>query len=323
MCLSACTDSSGAADGDCRSAPPIHRRMPVAQLRELAGVCLSFSMDTSTSSHPAAGVYAGGRRGAENANNRRVLMLEALPAVLGACFAAAAAAAKEGNDDDDDDDENNDGGESECDHVEDEESVAERRGSGGAGRGAVAAAEKKPKGKGKSGGTDENGHRRRSNSNSNNSGCAGRSIRTGSRNWPRSSKCHGGASEGRLPERGEAILWDVTDCLLDRPWPLRLALPLLVLFEEIYGLVELLESQGTRARPPAREDASGRTVGEESVWTRVRSRLMEVVRTGGLDGADFTGVVRQASLHGMSPSVVFFLREVHGLLPCSTNRCIL
>lgn len=304
MCLFACADSTGAADGDSRSTTPIHRRMPVAQLRELAGVCLSFSMHTSAarstaSCHPAARVYAGGRRGTEDANNRRVLMLEALPAVLGACVAVATV---EEDDDGDEDDESNDSsGDFDRDHVEDEEPAAESRGNGGEGRGAIAtatvgAAGKKKKGKGKSGGNGEN-RRRRSTS----SGCASRSVRTGARNQPRSSKSHGDTSEGRLPERGEAILWDVTDALLDRPWPLRLALPLLVLFEEIYGLVELLDCRGTRPRRPACEDASGTTAREESVWTRVRSRLMEVVRMEGLDGADFTGVVRQARLDATAP----------------------
>ncbi|CAM9200877.1 unnamed protein product, partial [Discosporangium mesarthrocarpum] len=33
--------------------------------------------------------------------------------------------------------------------------------------------------------------------------------------------------------------------------------------------------------------------GSGSVWARVRARVMECVRSGGLDGADFTGVIRQ------------------------------
>ncbi|CAM9253620.1 unnamed protein product, partial [Scytosiphon promiscuus] len=94
MCLSTCSDSTEACDGGRRSSS-IHRRMPLAQLRELAGICLSFSMDTpSVARRPARGIYAGGRRGTEDANNRRVLMLEALPAVLEACCAVAIAEAE-------------------------------------------------------------------------------------------------------------------------------------------------------------------------------------------------------------------------------------
>lgn len=276
--------------------------MPLAQLRELAGVCLSFSMDMpsvarASSGRPEAGVYAGGRRGAEDANNRRVLMLEALPAVLGACCAVAAA--EEEDDDvgtDDGDDEHSDhSSESDSDQGE-EEAGGPMVGRGRGGReghapvatAAAAAAGKKGKGKGKSGGNNDG--RRWSGG-----------IRTGARHNRRSKVADtsgggggggggGSWSWGGLPKRGEAIVRDVTDALLDRPWPRRLVLPLLVVFEEIYGLVEVLDC---RARQPATESAGGGTAGNESVWARVRSRLMETVWMGGLDGADFTGVVRQ------------------------------
>lgn len=307
MCLSACADRSGPGDDDRRSASTIHRRVPLAQLRELAGVCLSFSMDAPSVAR--AGVYAGGgRRGAEDANNRRVLMLEALPAVLGACAVAAAEEEEDDDDDDgtDEDDDNHKDHSSESDSDRGEEGAdapMAERGRGGRGRGgrasattaatAAAAAGKKGKGKGKSGGSNDG--RRWSSI----SGRADGSIRKGARHNPRSkvaaSGGGGGWGRGGLPERGEAILRDVTDALLGRPWPLRLVLPLLVVFEEIYGLVELLDCR--RARQPPTQSAGGGTAGNGSVWARVRSRLMETVWMGGLDGADFTGVVRQVRLN--------------------------
>lgn len=125
----------------------------------------------------------------------------------------------------------------------------------------------------------------------------------------------GGSSMGGLPQRGEEILRDITDALLDRPWPLRLALPLLVMFEEIFGLVELLERRAFEARHQAQASGGGAVPGKESVWTRVRSRLMELVWMGGLDGADFTGVIRQASSDGIVFSaMLLFLQEYE--TPC-------
>ncbi|CBN77360.1 expressed unknown protein [Ectocarpus siliculosus] len=305
MCLSACANMTGVANGDRGSTNPVHRRMPLAQLRELAGVCLSFSMDihsATASGRPAPGVYAGGRRGAEDANNRRVLMLQAFPAVLGACCAVAAAEEEEEeeeeeDDDDDDEDEDNDSSEADSDHGDDgEDQSTVERGGGKRGGAAAAAARKMRKGKGKSVGTNEDERRRSSVGDH-----VGDGLSTGVRGRSRSGKVisngrgasGGGWSEGGLPQRGEAILWDVTDALLDRPWPLRLALPLLVMFEEIFGLVELLERRGCEARHQAQESGGGAVPGKESVWTRVRSRLMELVWMGGLDGADFTGVIRQ------------------------------
>ncbi|CAM9282774.1 unnamed protein product [Ectocarpus fasciculatus] len=314
MCLSACANITGATNGDRGSTNPVHRRMPLAQLRELAGVCLSFSMDihsATASGRPAPGVYAGGRRGAEDANNRRVLMLQAFPAVLGACCAVAAAEEEEeeeeeedeedDDDDDDDDDENNDSSEADSDHGDDgeDQSTVERGGGKrSAATVAAAAARKTRKGKGKSIGNNECEHRRRGVGDR-----VGDGLSTGVRGRSRSGKViaseggasGGGSSQGGLPQRGEAILWDVTDALLDRPWPLRLALPLLVMFEEIFGLVELLERRACEARHQAQESGGGAVPRKESVWTRVRSRLMEVVWMGGLDGPDFTGVIRQAS----------------------------
>eukprot|EP00752_Nemacystus_decipiens_P007038 g6313.t1 len=300
MCLSACADSSGPGDDDRRSASTILRRMPLAQLRELAGVCLSFSMDVPSvarapGDRPATGVYAGGRRGAEDANNRRILMLEALPAVLGACFAVAVAGEEEdGGTDEDDDNHDDRSSESDSDRGEEEadEPMVERRRGGKGGRASVsaaAAAGKNGKGKGKSGGSNDG--RRWSTT----SAQADGSMRKGTRHNTHSKTTAnggggGGFGRGGLPEQGEAILRDVTDALLHKPWPLRLVLPLLVLFEEIYGLVELLDG---RARQPATESVIGETARGGSVWARVRSRLMETVCMGGLDGADFTGVVRQ------------------------------
>lgn len=110
------------------------------------------------------------------------------------------------------------------------------------------------------------------------------------------------------------ILRDVTDALLGRPWPLRLVLPLLVVFEEIYGLVELLDC---RAGQPPTQSANGGAAGNGSVWARVRSRLMETVWMGGLDGADFTGVVRQARIHDVITAVVVLLGAVRVLLELS------
>eukprot|EP00903_Cladosiphon_okamuranus_P013494 g12569.t1 len=308
MCLSACADgSSGSGYEGRRSTSTVHRRMPLAQLRELAGVCVSFSMDVpavarAPSGRPAAGVYAGGRRGAEDANNRRVLMLEALPVVLGACCAVAAAEEEEegGEDSDDDADDDDDDptdhiSESDIDQGE-EDADDPMVGKGSRGRGARApvastVAGRKGKGKGMEGGNTDTRRWRR------HSGRAVGSIQEGARPTPRSkvTACGGGGggsgwSPGGLPERGEAILRDVTDALLDRPWPLRLVLPLLVAFEEIYGLVEMLD---WRAGQPVMEIARGGTAGKQSVWARVRLRLMETIRAGGLDGADFTGVVRQ------------------------------
>ncbi|CAM9888917.1 unnamed protein product [Ectocarpus sp. 4 AP-2014] len=303
MCLSACANMTGAND-DRGGTNPVHRRMPLAQLRELAGVCLSFSMDihsATASGRPAPGVYAGGRRGAEDANNRRVLMLQAFPAVLGACCAVAAAEEEEEEEDDDDDDndEDNDSSEADSDHGDDgEDQSTVERGGGKHGGAAAAAARNTRKGKGKSVGTNEDERRCSSVGDR-----VGDGLSTGFRGCSRSGKVisngrgasGGGWSQGGLPQRGEAILWDVTDALLDRPWPLRLALPLLVMFEEIFGLVELLERRCCEIGHQAQESGGGAVPGKESVWTRVRSRLMELVWMGGLDGADFTGVIRQAS----------------------------
>lgn len=304
MCLSTCSYGTEICDGGRRSSS-IHRRMPLAQLRELAGICLSFSMDTpSVSRRPAAGIYAGGRGGAEDANNRRVLMLEALPAVLEACCAVAVAEAEDDSDEDDDDDSS----ESESDEGEgDEEPLFSQgrhlgEGNGGAATaradttGVVAAARgKKPKGKGKPEWDCITGSRRGIHTGASGSvhdrAGAFSSRGTGRRRRKRKSK---GRCQGGLPESGEIILWDVTDALLDRPWPLRLVLPLLVVFEELFELLELLGRQATERIRQAGEGGNGAMSGKGSVWTRVRSRLMEVVRMGGLDGADFTGVVRQA-----------------------------
>ena len=326
MCLSACANGSGPESDDRRSASTVHRRMPLAQLRELAGICLSFSMDVpsvagASSGRPAAGVYAGGRRGAEDANNRRVLMLQALPAVLGACCAVAEVEEEEeeeeeeGNDDGtDEDDEDHYDQRSGSDSAQAEEEVdqpmVEKGKRGRVGRAPIAtvatvataaAAQKKSKGKGKPGGGTD-GQRWRSHSDH-----ADGSLRQGARSIPPSivADSSGGWSRGGLPARGEAIVRDVTDALLDRPWPLRLVLPLLVVFEEVYGLVELLDCS---ARQPVTESAGRRTARKGSVWARARSRLMETVRMGGLEGADFTGVVRQARIHDIGRADVAVTR---------------
>lgn len=304
MCLSTFSDNTEVHDGG-RRITSIQRR--ISQLRELAGICLSFSMDTpSVARRPVAGIYAGGRRGTEDANNRRVLMLEALPAVLEACCAVAIAEAEDGDNSDD-----GDSSESESDEGEgyEEPLFAEDRKRGGGAHcvaadgastaadtaGVVAAARgKKQKGKGKPEWECESGSRRGADTASGRIGndaggcilmCAGRQGCT---------RQSSDLSQRALPERGETILRDVTDALLDRPWPLRLVLPLLVVFEEIFELVELLGRQANGEIRQAPESGSGAIAGKESVWARVRARLMEVVRMGGLDGADFTGVVRQA-----------------------------
>lgn len=123
---------------------------------------------------------------------------------------------------------------------------------------------------------------------------------------------NGIADEGAqlLPERGRAVLLDVTGVLLDRPWPPELALPLLVMFEEIFGLIEMLghpfrtkdvkeqwAAQGGRGdsdeRGSIHSDGGRRVGGKEMVWAGVRSRLMECVWLAGLDGADCIGIIRQ------------------------------
>lgn len=316
MCLAACVSGAGAdnfpgagrsgTDGDLRGGLTCWRP-PLAQLRELAGICLSFSVDTLPDSVCAGSVAArGDRRSRKDTSNRRMLMLDALPAVLGACCAAAAATMTEEDDD----------GSSEydsdfCDN--DDEALPVARGNGGGGNIAAAAARtagaaRKGKAKlvgsgsrgGGSGRTTSTCGSRASSSRS------GGGVRTSSACRPRrGSGAAGGGVSGRLPERGETVLSDVLDALLDRPWPPELALPLLVMFEEIYGLIEMLGSPATESGRRASEDGGGspedvggRTDkgdlgGRERVWWRVRSRLMEIVWTGGLEGADFTGILRQ------------------------------
>lgn len=109
-----------------------------------------------------------------------------------------------------------------------------------------------------------------------------------------------------LPKQGQAFMSEVTDALLDRPWPPGLALPLLVMFGKIYVLVEMLEfrrgtetgqgacknERGGRGRVGSRAGGFGLRA-KENVWTRVRSRLMDCVSMGGLDEVDFTGIARQ------------------------------
>ncbi|CAM9274925.1 unnamed protein product [Laminaria digitata] len=318
MCLAACVSGAGADnfpaarrsgnDGDQRGGLTCWRP-PLAQLRELAGICLSFSVDTPSDIRAAGSVATrGDERSRKDASNRRMLMLDALPAVLGACCAATAAASEE---------EDNDGS-SECDSdVGDSDDEAfpgargDRGGGGIAAAAAAAATGSTRKGKGKLVGGGNSGGGGRTTSTD---GSRASNIRSGGR-VRSSSACrpHDGSGVagggvgvgGRLPERGETVLSDVLDALLDRPWPPELVLPLLVMFEEIYGLIEMLGSPTTESGRGASEGDGGSPErvgagtdksdvgGRDRVWWRVRSRLMEIVWTGGLEGADFTGILRQ------------------------------
>lgn len=314
MCLAACVSGAGAdnfpgargsgTDGNLRGDLTCWRP-PLAQLRELAGICLSFSVDTVSDS-PAAGSVAarGDGNSRKDISNRRMLILDALPAVLGACCAVAAAATAEEHDDS-----------SECDSgIGDnvEKAFPGSRGDGGGGNMAAAAtagATRKGKAKLVGSGTRGGGAGGRTTSTGGSraiSSHGGGGIRTSSACRPRrGSGVPGGGVGERLPERGEAVLSDVLDALLDRPWPPELVLPLLVMFEEIYGLIEMLGSPATESGREASDGGGGSPErvgggtdkgdvgGRERVWWRVRSRLMEVVRTGGLEGADFTGILRQ------------------------------
>lgn len=105
-----------------------------------------------------------------------------------------------------------------------------------------------------------------------------------------------------------SALEEVKSALLDSPWLPELAVPLLKVFEEIEGLLSSLEpvrgwavqEDDVRAGDFDAVRFIGETQGDgcsllvrEGVWTKVRSRLMECLWMGGMDGADFTGVIRQ------------------------------
>lgn len=334
MCLAACSGSANNAlaphnerPGSCgdsfQSSHFADRRIPLGHLRELAGVCLSFSIDFSPTfrlSDPRKASIGGlsggdargevnvmgelGGRGREVANNRRILMLDALPAVLSACCTAS---------DVDVDDSNSGSGSSESDSSDygDEFQAASleppangpkragkmAKASGGSrdcGSDRVyAVARKKKKGKRRwdqvgGGGT---GSSKRSRGFS----LLRTSARRRTTHLRRAVSSGLGSYGGGLPERGEAVLWEVVDALLDRPWPPELALPLLVMFEEIHPLVEMLRPRTGKGGSP--HAIGGRADSGEEVWVRVRSRLMECVWMGGMDGTDFTGVLRQVRRH--------------------------
>ena len=338
MCLAACVSGAGTdnfpgargsgTDGDLRGGLTC-RRPPLAQLRELAGICLSFSVDTVSDSRAADSVAARGDGSSRrDTSNRRMLMLDALPAVLGACCAAAAAATAEEHDDS-----------SECESYlgdDGEEAFPDTRGDGGDGSMAAAAATARAARKGKeklvgsgTGGGGGGGRTTFTDGSRAVSSRGGGGIRTSSACRPRNgSGVAGGGVGERLPERGEAVLSDVLDAVLDRPWPPELVLPLLVMFEEIYGLIETLGSPATESGRGASEGGGGSPErvgggtdkgdvgGRERVWWRVRSRLMEIVWTGGLEGADFTGILRQV---GFIWSVS--LHDLRTRVEVKTRRC--
>lgn len=326
MCLAACSGSANntltphnerpSSCGDSfQSSLNAGRRIPLGHLRELAGVCLSFSIDFSPTfrlSDPRKSSIGGlssgdgrgevyvvgelGGRGREVANNRRILMLDALPAVLSACCTVSDA-----------DDSNSGSSSSECDSSDygDEFQAASlvppTNGPKRAGKMAKASAgsrdcgservyavaRKKKKGKRRWDQVGDGSSRDFS------------LIRTSARRRKthrrRAVTFDLGGYGGGLPERGEAVLWEVVDALLDRPWPPKLALPLLVMFEEIHPLVEMLRPRTDKGGSP--HAIGGWADSGEQVWVRVRSRLMECVWMGGMDGADFTGVLRQVRHH--------------------------
>lgn len=251
------------------------RRLRLHELRELARISLAFAID------PIAATYARGTTldiangGAmrmtgtrTDASNRRMLMLDALPVIVAACCSAAAAEEGEQNEDVDRDSDRDWDGDREdawspcqAPHVK----------------------------RGLDSTTNCKGKRKKPELGAG----VGRENRKRLRR-PRSL----GIDSPRLPLQGEEVLLEVTNSLLNQPWAPELALPLLVMFQEISDLIDLLgtSSTGERARY-ARGRSPGNVYGSditrEGLWILVRSRLMECVWMGGMDGADFTGVVRQ------------------------------
>lgn len=322
MCLAACSGSANntltphnerpGSCGDSFQSPHYDdRRIPLGHLRGLAGVCLSFSIDFSPTfrlpdpRRASIGGLSGGDgrgevnvadelggRGREVANNRRILMLDALPAVLSACCTVSDADDRNSGSSSSEYDSNDCGDEFQAVSLKPPTNGPQKAGkmvkapTGSRDCGdelIYAVSRKKKKGKrrwdqvdgGSSGGFS----------------LLGTSARRRKTDLKRSVTFGLGGYGGGLPERGEAVLWEVVDALLDRPWPPKLALPLLVMFEEIHPLVEML-------RPRTDKRGSTHAIGDwvdsgEQVWVRVRSRLMECVWMGGMDGADFTGVLRQ------------------------------
>lgn len=310
------------------------------QLREIADVCLSFIFDpdltstTATDGHQrrrrATGCSYYGEHTAADRNNGRVMMLDALPAVLGACCAAAAA--EEHGFYSNSSDSENESDEDEDDMAADTmaravDSPAEDFGPAAACSGRTNDNSRKGKGKKNPtrsdhhsviGGRGKGGHRvtRQHQGQRHRNGDVSVAAGVGRRRV-RATAGGQGRGDNFLPKRGAEVVVEITNALLDKPWGPQSALPLLRMFGEISDLVEALDKScadhdghvGIAVELEA--DQRGRGWGRDSerwiedgasahgrktgVWTGVRSRLLECVWTGGLDGADFTGVLQQVS----------------------------
>ncbi|CAM9212662.1 unnamed protein product [Choristocarpus tenellus] len=273
ICLSTCSGN----DGFSVDQPLI----PLAHLRVLAGLCLSLAIDHQPQeSGPANREGSGARIAGQDFNNRRMLMLEALPPILRACCSVANG-------------KRSDSGlrllsgevgyynasSGEC-WEEGTDKAEEIQHPGGI------VSQWSGKGKGIQG----KGHA------SKKRGCNSLGDITSTKEFEQSER---------------AVLRDITDVLLAQPWPPELVLPLLVTFGELSDLLDCLKTDGpdnfvSRNDPSHKETGEGgmRTgrgqvegQGEHSagggVWARVRGRLMECLLRGCLDGADLTGIARQ------------------------------
>lgn len=312
------TTPGSSRNGATGSTPPHQQRrsLRVRQLRELVGVCLAFvihptptttggqdtSVDTNHASDSNRRHVRGGQgpAGRVNAGNGRMLMLDVLPALLGACCASAAEEERVSDDDSDDDDR--------FDSLHDGRLEVFASPDASVVRGSMGTGDSNLKGKGKTPTTEDYGlggvgvcarqEKRRSRPQS-----TATSMVTAVATRRR-------ADDTLLPRRGQQILLDVTGALLNIPWAPELALPLLGMFEGISDILEALDECYIYAHDGAGYDlerergwGGGQAgggygvqemgIGGEGVWAMVRSRLMECVWMGGLDGADFTGVVRQ------------------------------
>lgn len=281
------------------STPRLPTRLPrlrLRQLRELADVCLSFIVGPASAA--TSGKRSRATSDADNSaerNNRRLVMLDALPAVLGACCAAAACEESEYEHSSESEDDDTGEGIAPCGASPELDSGL--TGNKRKGKGKTPANEDSCTGSGGGGGDrgdDRNDWKEQRTPHTD----SGSLLGTGAGRRPR-------CVEDMLPERAAEVMVEVTSALLDRPWAPQLALPLLRMFEEVSDLVEALEEYytdcdegggggggGGGAVTALGASAVGRGAGM-GVWARVRSRLMECVWMGGLDGTDFTGVVQQ------------------------------
>ncbi|CAM9240696.1 unnamed protein product, partial [Sphacelaria rigidula] len=319
MCMVAGTAPPGSQSSSTASnsqLPPLR----LHQLREIADVCLSFIFDpdltstTATDGHQrrrrATGCSYYGEHTAADRNNGRVMMLDALPAVLGACCAAAAA--EEHGFYSNSSDSENESDEDEDDMAADTmaravDSPAEDFGPAAACSGRTNDNSRKGKGKKNPtrsdhhsviGGRGKGGHRvtRQHQGQRHRNGDVSVAAGVGRRRV-RATAGGQGRGDNFLPKRGAEVVVEITNALLDKPWGPQSALPLLRMFGEISDLVEALDKScadhdGHRWIEDG-ASAHGRKTG---VWTGVRSRLLECVWTGGLDGADFTGVLQQVCM---------------------------